>query len=160
MNENILNIEKEMGRLKEYIGDVDFCRRKIEQIDAETDMYKSNRKMNIITILTSVFVLMCVIWKMKEVIMGVGIALGIIAAICFLFTKVRSGYYYCYCFLELGVIVAGIYEFAGLGNLERAYLYPVVSVIFLIVLQGFTILSNAKLKKRIEMIAKELDNMI
>lgn len=160
MKENILNIEKEMNRLREYIGDVDFCRRKIEQIDAETDMYKGNKKMNIITILTSVFVLMCVIWKMKEVIMGVGIALGIIAAICFLFTKVRSGYYYCYCFLELGVIAAGIYEFAGFGSLERAYAYPVLSVILLIVLQGFTIFGNAKLKKRIDMIAKELDNMI
>ena len=52
MEENILNLETEMEKLQEYISDIDFCRRKVEKIDAETVMYKTNIKINVLVILT------------------------------------------------------------------------------------------------------------
>ena len=90
MEENILNLETEMEKLQEYISDIDFCRRKVEKIDAETVMYKTNIKINVLVILTSEFVLICALMKMNQIVMGAGGVLAAATVVCRFWGKVSS----------------------------------------------------------------------
>ncbi len=92
MEENILNLETEMEKLQEYISDIDFCRRKVEKIDAETVMYKTNIKINVLVILTSEFVLICALMKMNQIVMGAGGVLAAATVVCRFWGKVSSRY--------------------------------------------------------------------
>lgn len=154
MEENILNLEREMEKLREYISDIDFCRGKVEKIDAETVMYKTNIKINVLVILTSVFVLICALMKVDRIVMGAGGALAVAAVVCCFWGKVNSGYIF-FLILDIGTIAAGIVCFMFLS--EDKILFRFLPVAVLVLLQIFAFVSNVGLKKRIRMIERELD---
>lgn len=154
MEENILNLEVEMEKLREYISDIDFCRGKVEKIDAETVMYKTNIKINVLVILTSVFILICAIMKMNQIVMGVGGALAVATVVCCFWGKVSSRYSI-FLILNIGAIAAGIVCFMFLP--EDKMLFRFLPVAVLVLLQVFAFVSNIGLKKRIGMIERELD---
>lgn len=154
MEENILNLETEMEKLQEYISDIDFCRRKVEKIDAETVMYKTNIKINILVILTSVFVLICALMKMNQIVMGAGGLLAAATVVCRFWGKVSSRYSF-FLILNIGTIAAGIFCFMFLE--EDKMLFRFLPVAVLLLLQAFALVSNIGLKKRIGIIERELD---
>lgn len=155
MGETILNLENEMNVLRECISDVDFCRRKVEMIDAETVIYKTNIKMNILAVLTSLFILACVLLKMNRILIGAGIALGACVLACWFVGEVSPKYKYFWP-VNIGTIAAGILCFMVLGTDGKWY-YGLVPVCLLAILQISAVLGQTGLKKRIRIIAKELD---
>ena len=159
----ILNIEKEMEKMREYIREVEFCTRKVEQIDTETVRYKVNARMNIITIAVTVFLLVCALLKIDGTTRGIciasaGVVLGMTSMVCILFSVVTTAHNYFYCLVEIGVIASGIYGF--IERVDNRMFYPALSLVLLVVMQGFTVMQNIKFKKRIGLIAKALDDIV
>lgn len=78
----IINVNSEMNQMKQYIGDISHCKNKINEIAEKSGMYKINEKINVLTIVATVYMLICAIMQYNHslVLLVVGILIAMLTA--------------------------------------------------------------------------------
>ncbi|MBR4026344.1 MAG: hypothetical protein IKJ01_02135 [Lachnospiraceae bacterium] len=58
----MLNVNSELNAMKNYIADINHCTSKVQEVGNTAVTYRVNVKINIMTILTTIFCLVCVVF--------------------------------------------------------------------------------------------------
>lgn len=148
----LINVNSEIERMNNLIGDVSYCTSKIEELQARTVWYKTNLLANVFSILTTVYLLFCVISRngtWKTVLPG--LVLLLVVGYCIFAEagpshKLRKFFGVVFCCIILSIMVFVL-------ELHRMTYIP---WLILLANWGITVLSNLKLKERIISIAESV----
>ena len=82
MSDTILNVNNEMNHMQELITEVDHCRNIVNEITSNSKLYKTNEKINIITIVVTLYQIAAAILRYNKPVLYIGIGLALAAALC------------------------------------------------------------------------------
>ena len=143
---HLVNVNAEMNQMKQCIENVSLCKSKLSAIREEVWMYKTNYKANLLTIITTVYMIICALLTYNPILMGVGLVIAVTSAVLFFRVGVfMSGE--CICFsLTFGVslcalVVSSIFCFM--------YMYNIVPVVIALVLWIVLVISNFRMRNQI-----------
>jgi len=147
MAENtIINVNSELTKMKQNITDINYCTTKVSEIGSSAILYQTNFKINILTILTTVYALACAVlqYNMALLAVGVVIALYIVASNNAKYSSVYSVSRV----LNIALVVTSIIFFL--------FFFNFIPIIVVMVNWIVTIMSNFKLKNMIWKISSSL----
>lgn len=139
MTEKILNVNSEMNQMQQYIDIVSHCTAKINEISESAILYHANKKINIYTIIATIYLLICAVMQYNIVLLLAGIALGIIILLTLPSSLVPI------CNLSSLMIVGMIAASIGFFM----FFYNFVPIIVALVQWLITVMSNFKMKNQV-----------
>lgn len=139
MTEKILNVNSEMNQMQQYIDIVSHCTAKINEISESAILYNANKKINIYTIIATIYLLICAVMQYNIVLLLAGIALGIIILLTLPSSLVPI------CNLSSLMIVGMIAASIGFFM----FFYNFVPIIVALVQWLITVMSNFKMKNQV-----------
>ena len=120
MSDTILNVNNEMNHMQELITEVDHCRNIVNEITSNSKLYKTNEKINIITIVVTLYQIAAAILRYNKPVLYIGIGLALAAAVVLILDKSLMAY------TDLVFIIAMIAS----SIVFFMYFYTFVPVIF------------------------------
>lgn len=149
MSEQILNVNKEMNQMQQYIDTVTHCTWKINEITESSILYAANKKINIYTIIATVYLLICAIMQYNIVLISIGVVLGIIVLLTLRSSLVPV------CNLSCLMIICMVASSIGFFM----FFYNFVPVIVALVQWLITTMSNFKMKNQVWKILNSVNNI-
>ncbi|HJF39500.1 MAG TPA: hypothetical protein K8V91_01135 [[Clostridium] spiroforme] len=149
MSEQILNVNKEMNQMQQYIDTVTHCTWKINEIIESSILYAANKKINIYTIIATVYLLICAIVQYNIILISIGVVLGIIVILTLPSSVVPV------CNLSCLMIICMIASSIGFFM----FFYNFVPVIVALVQWLITAMSNFKMKNQVWKILTSLNSI-
>lgn len=149
MSEQILNVNKEMNQMQQYIDTVTHCTWKINEITESSILYAANKKINIYTIIATVYLLICAIMQYNIVLISIGGVLGIIVLLTLPSSLVPV------CNLSCLMIICMVASSIGFFM----FFYNFVPVIVALVQWLITAMSNFKMKNQVWKILNNVNNI-
>ena len=92
MSDTILNVNNEMNHMQELITEVDHCRNIVNEITSNSKLYKTNEKINIITIVVTLYQIAAAILRYNKPVLYIGIGLALAAAVVLILDKSLMAY--------------------------------------------------------------------
>lgn len=145
-NNNIFNVNSELSIMKNYIADIDHCASKIKEVNDSALLYQTNYKINVLTIATTVYALLCAIFQLNMVLIAIGV--GLACLILMFRKKDQSQRYKISCILNIAIIVCSILFFM--------ILFTFIPILVILVEWIYTIICNFKLKNQIWQISSNV----
>ena len=146
MSDTILNVNNEMNHMQELITEVDHCRNIVNEITSNSKLYKTNEKINIITIVVTLYQIAAAILRYNKPVLYIGIGLALAAAVVLILDKSLMAY------TDLVFIIAMIAS----SIVFFMYFYTFVPVIFTFLQWMIVLLSNFRRKKQIWTISRSV----
>lgn len=146
MSDTILNVNNEMNHMQELITEVDHCRNIVNEITSNSKLYKTNEKINIITIVVTLYQIAAAILRYNKPVLYIGIGLALAAAVVLILDKSLMAY------TDLVFIIAMIAS----SIVFFMYFYTFVPVIFTFLQWMIVLLSNFRMKKQIWTISRSV----
>ena len=146
MSDTILNVNNEMNHMQELITEVDHCRNIVNEITSNSKLYKTNEKINIITIVVTLYQIAAAILRYNKPVLYIGIGLALAAAGVLILDKSLMAY------TDLVFIIAMIAS----SIVFFMYFYTFVPVIFTFLQWMIVLLSNFRMKKQIWTISRSV----
>ena len=146
MSDTILNVNNEMNHMQELITEVDHCRNRVNEITSNSKLYKANEKINIITIVVTLYQIAAAILRYNKPVLYIGIGLALAAAVVLILDKSLMAY------TDLVFIIAMIAS----SIVFFMYFYTFVPVIFTFLQWMIVLLSNFRMKKQIWTISRSV----
>ena len=146
MSDTILNVNNEMNHMQELITEVDHCRNIVNEITSNSKLYKTNEKINIITIVVTLYQIAAAILRYNKPVLDIGIGLALAAAVVLILDKSLMAY------TDLVFIIAMIAS----SIVFFMYFYTFVPVIFTFLQWMIVLLSNFRMKKQIWTISRSV----
>ncbi len=142
----LVNVNAEMNQMKQYIEDVNLCRAKVQEVQEEVWLYKTNYKANLLTIITTLYMIVCAIARYNPVLMGIGVVIAAVAAVLLLRTDVLMSdnsriYSMIFGFLLCALVASSIVCFMST--------YNIVPVVIALVLWIVLVISNFRMRNQI-----------
>lgn len=147
MVNNLEDVDLKLSVMKEYITNIDNCTSKVREVIDGGRLYRMNYKINILTIVTTVYTLACAILRLNEVLLFAGVALAGIILMCGYDVPENSIYIIGFV-LNVTVIICSIIFFM--------YSFTFIPIFVLFAQWIYTIICNYKLKIKIWEILKDL----
>ena len=135
----ILNVNFEMNQMQQQISAIKHCRVLLDEVAVNAKLYQSNKRINILTIIATMYVLLTAFVSYNVALLVVGIGIGVISAYVLLALKTRI----CYvaCVLIIAMIILAIVFFM--------FFYNVIPIIGILVQWIVVIINNYKMKYQI-----------
>jgi hypothetical protein len=146
MSDTILNVNNEMNHMQELITEVDHCRNIVNEITSNSKLYKTNEKINIITIVVTLYQIAAAILRYNKPVLYIGIGLALAAAVVLILDKSLMAY------TDLVFIIAMIAS----SIVFFMYFYTFVPVIFTFLQWMIVLVSNFRMKKQIWTISRSV----
>ena len=146
MSDTILNVNNEMNHMQELITEVDHCRNIVNEITSNSKLYKKKKKINIITIVVTLYQIAAAILRYNKPVLYIGIGLALAAAVVLILDKSLMAY------TDLVFIIAMIAS----SIVFFMYFYTFVPVIFTFLQWMIVLLSNFRMKKQIWTISRSV----
>ena len=146
MSDTILNVNNEMNHMQELITEVDHCRNIVNEITSNSKLYKTNEKINVITIVVTLYQIAAAILRYNKPVLYIGIGLALAAAVVLILDKSLMAY------TDLVFIIAMIAS----SIVFFMYFYTFVPVIFTFLQWMIVLLSNFRMKKQIWTISRSV----
>lgn len=146
MSDTILNVNNEMNHMQELITEADHCRNIVNEITSNSKLYKTNEKINIITIVVTLYQIAAAILRYNKPVLYIGIGLALAAAVVLILDKSLMAY------TDLVFIIAMIAS----SIVFFMYFYTFVPVIFTFLQWMIVLLSNFRMKKQIWTISRSV----
>ena len=146
MSDTILNVNNEMNHMQEVITEVDHCRNIVNEITSNSKLYKTNEKINIITIVVTLYQIAAAILRYNKPVLYIGIGLALAAAVVLILDKSLMAY------TDLVFIIAMIAS----SIVFFMYFYTFVPVIFTFLQWMIVLVSNFRMKKQIWTISRSV----
>lgn len=155
MDNQYINMNQEMDVINGYISDIDVCTFKVGQVAEGAKLYRAVNKINIISVITTVYALVCAFVGRGEHLLSTAPFWGVAAAgvliILFSFATRKnedSSSLMLSCVLNAAVVIAAIIFFM--------ILFHFIPVIVMLVNWVYTILVNYQTKRTVWKIASDL----
>lgn len=149
MSEQILNVNNEMNQMQQYIDTVTHCTWKINEISESSILYAANKKINIYTIIATVYLLICAIMQYNIILLSCGVVFGIIVLLTLPSSLVPV------CNLSCLMIICMVASSIGFFM----FFYNFVPVIVALVQWLITAMSNFKMKNQVWKILNSVNNI-
>lgn len=147
MAENvIINVNSELNNMKKHITDIDFYTSKVNEISENAKLYAVVCKINIMTIVSTVYALICAIMGNNTVAICIGVAL--IVLLVGLQRKENNKLFGVCVAINAIIVISSIIFFMMIYNLTP--------IIFIVIQWIITVLSNLRFKNKVLQISNSL----
>ncbi len=146
MADTILNVNNEMNRMQELITEVGHCRNIVNEITSNSKLYKTNEKINILTIVVTLYQVAAAILRYNKPLLYAGVGLALVAAVVLILDNsllANTDFVFI-----IAMIVSSIVFFM--------YFYTFVPVIFTFIQWMIVLVSNFRMKKQVWMISRSV----
>ncbi len=146
MADQILNVNNEMNRMQQQIAEIEHCTGIVREISANSALYQTNSKINIITIVATLYQIAAAVAQHNKPLLFVGVILALASAIVLIMDK--SLLAYTDCIFVLAMYISSFVFFM--------YFYAFVPVIFTFIQWMIVLVSNFRMKKQVWNISRSV----
>ena len=146
MADQILNVNNEMNRMERQIAEIGHCTGIVRELSANSALYQTNSKINIITIVATLYQIAAAVVQYNKPLLFVGVMLALASAIVLFTDKSLLAYTDC-------IFVAAMYISAFVFFM---YFYTFVPVIFTFIQWMIVLVSNFRMKKQVWNISRSV----